>query len=276
MTYANETSFDNATIDGGSKTVYSANGSPVNLSVRWGKLDPATTGGVPTWQAFYRVDSSASPSATTVRWQQFGAAATGGNAIVAGVNTAIGAAPGNFTFSTSGADLTVPTLMTLTNINVDGVDAGPIKFDYSANLTQFSGSTTSGSAAGQVGGISITANGYTAGSFQSLSLDSGGRLVGNYSNGQIVPVAQVSEAHFKNSDGLTRVSGGTFQQTLDSGQPVVLSAGSELTGGSVEQSNTDIAAEFTKMIVTQQAYSANAKVITTANNILQDILQVIR
>ena len=273
-----ETAFNNSTIDGGAKTVYAANGSPVNVQIRWGKLDPATTVPVGSiqWQSFYRVDSSASPPAGTVRWQQFGGngIATGGNTLVLGVAT--GTAGGNFSFNSSGTNTTVPGVVTLSNINVDGVDAGPIRFDYSANLTQFAGSTSSGSAAGQVGGISITADGYTAGSFQSLSLDSGGRLVGNYTNGQIVPVAQISEAHFKNSDGLTRVSGGTFQQTLDSGQPVVLSAGSELSGGAVEQSNTDIASEFTKLIVTQQAYSANAKVITTANSILQDILQVIR
>ena len=273
-----ETAFNNSTIDGGAKTVYAANGSPVNLQIRWGKIDPATTtpAGVPTWQAFYRVDSSASPAGTTPRWQQFGGngIATGGNTNVFGITT--GTPGGSFTFNAAGANLTNPGVVTLSNVNVDGVDAGPIRFDYSANLTQFSGSTSSGSAAGQVGGISITADGYTAGSFQSLSLDTGGRLVGNYTNGQIVPLAQVSEAHFKNSDGLTRVSGGTFQQTLESGQPVVLSAGAELSGGAVEQSNTDIAAEFTKLIVTQQAYSANAKVITTANNILQDILQVIR
>lgn len=264
--YQDEAQFINTTVDGGAKTVYAPNGSPVNLQVRWGKVSANT------WQAFYRVDSSSTPTptATQPRWQQFGGTATGGN----------GAAAANFTFNAAGTNTTPVTVTSLSNVIIDGVQvdsAGlPLKVDFSTGLTQFSGSTSSGSAAGQVGGISITANGYTAGSFQGLSLDTGGRLVGNYTNGQIVPLAQVSEARFKNSDGLTRVSGGTFQQTLESGQPVVLSAGSELSGGAVESSNTDIASEFTKLIVTQQAYSANAKVITTANNILQDILQVIR
>ena len=266
VTYQDENNFVNSTIDGGAKTVYAPNGSPVNLQIRWGKT------AANTWQAFYRVDSSTSPppAAGQARWQQFGGTGTGGN----------GQPGAAITFNTAGTNITVPTSTTLTNVIVDGVQVDsastPLTFDFSGGLTQFSGSTSSGSAAGQVGGISITANGYTAGSFQSLSLDSGGRLVGNYTNGQIVALAQVSEAHFKNSDGLTRQTGGTFQQTLDSGQPVVTSAGSELQGGAVESSNTDIAAEFTKLIVTQQAYSANTKVITTANSILQDILQVIR
>ncbi len=263
---ATETAFVNTTVDGGAKTLYAPNGSPVNMQIRWGEVSPNT------WQAFYRIDSSASPVAGTPRWQQFGGAATGGN----------GTPGGNITFNAAGANTTAAAsqITSLSNVIIDGVqvDSGglPILFDMSGGLTQFSGSTSSGSAAGQVGGISVTANGYTAGSFQSLSLDTGGRLVGNYTNGQIVPLAQISEAKFKNSDGMVRVSGGTFQQTLDSGQPVVLSAGSELSGGAVEQSNVDIASEFSKMIVTQQAYSSNAKVITTANTMLQDILQIIR
>ena len=264
--YQDEANFINTTIDGGAKTVYAPNGSPVNLQIRWGKVSANT------WQAFYRTDSSTvpTPTATQQRWQQFGGTAAGGNGL-----------PGsNFTFNAAGTNTTPIQTTSLSGVVIDGVQVDsaslPLKLDFSGGLTQFSGSTSSGSAAGQVGGIAITADGYTAGSFQSLSLDTGGRLVGNYTNGQIVPLAQVSEAHFKNSDGLTRQTGGTFQQTLDSGQPVVISAGAELQGGAVEQSNTDIAAEFTKLIVTQQAYSANTKVITTANSILQDILQVIR
>jgi flagellar hook protein FlgE len=263
---ATETAFINSTVDGGAKTVYAPNGSPVNMQIRWGKV------AANTWQAFYRIDSSASPVAGTPRWQQFGGSATGGNGVVGG----------NITFNAAGTNTTALAnqVTVLSGVTIDGVQvdsaALPIRFDMSGGLTQFSGSTSSGSAAGQVGGISVTADGYTAGSFQSLSLDTGGRLVGNYTNGQIVPLAQISEAKFKNADGMVRVSGGTFQQTLDSGQPVVLSAGSELSGGAVEQSNVDIAAEFSKMIVTQQAYSSNAKVITTANTMLQDILQIIR
>ena len=253
-----EPGFLNYSIDGGAKTVYTANGTPINVQLRWAKLDPAanppTAPATETWQLYYRTDDTTNP---VTKWVQIGGATNG-----------IG-------FDNQGT-LVGPTTSSTQTFTLDGVVTNPVKFDYSAGLTQYAGSTSSGSAAGQVGGVSITADGYTAGSFQSLSLDTGGRLVGNYTNGQIVPLAQISEAHFKNSDGLTRQTGGTFQETLDSGQPVVGSAGAELSGGAVESSNTDIAAEFTKLIVTQQAYSANTKVITTANTILQDILQVIR
>ena len=68
-------------------------------------------------------------------------------------------------------------------------------------------------------------------------------------------------------------------ETQDSGLPLVGSAtagGTQLVGGATEQSNTDIADEFAKMIVTQQAYSANTRVITTSQQMLSDILNIIR
>ena len=71
------------------------------------------------------------------------------------------------------------------------------------------------------------------------------------------------------------LSGGAYEQTDASG--VALSgATGQIVGGSLEESNTDIATEFTKLIVTQQAYSANTKVITTSNQMSQDLLNIIR
>ena len=71
-------------------------------------------------------------------------------------------------------------------------------------------------------------------------------------------------------------SGGVFEETLESGQPILSYNGSTLISGSLEGSNTDIASEFSKMIVTQQAYSANTRVITTSQQMLQDAINIIR
>ena len=73
----------------------------------------------------------------------------------------------------------------------------------------------------------------------------------------------------------TRVDGGAFEATDESGQALFGKAGT-IVGSSLEGSNTDIADEFTKLIVTQQAYSANTKVITTSNTMVQDLLNVLR
>ena len=67
-----------------------------------------------------------------------------------------------------------------------------------------------------------------------------------------------------------------FGETLESGQPIYIDAGRAILGGTLENSNADIADEFSKMIVTQQAYSANTRIISTAQQMLQDILNVVR
>jgi flagellar hook protein FlgE len=74
---------------------------------------------------------------------------------------------------------------------------------------------------------------------------------------------------------LKRLDGGAFEQTAESGTATYGAPG-KIIGSSLEGSNTDIADEFTKLIVTQQAYSANTKVITTTNQMVQDLLNMLR
>jgi flagellar hook protein FlgE len=81
--------------------------------------------------------------------------------------------------------------------------------------------------------------------------------------------------HFNSPDNLKALDGGAFAVTDESG-PALAGASGQILGQSLEGSNTDIATEFTKLIVTQQAYSANTKVITTANQMSQDLLNILR
>ena len=80
----------------------------------------------------------------------------------------------------------------------------------------------------------------------------------------------------RRGEQLKRLDGGTYAQTLASGTPSYGMQGSSISAGAVEMSNTDIAEEFSKMIVTQQAYSANTRVITTAQQMLEEVINVIR
>ena len=85
----------------------------------------------------------------------------------------------------------------------------------------------------------------------------------------------VTLASFAGENALKKLDGGTFEQTADSGTPLFNATG-KVIGSSLEASNTDIADEFSKLIVTQQAYSANTKIITTGNQMVQDLLAVLR
>ena len=238
------TTFTNQSLDGGSITAYDSLGNPVNVQLRW--AETASSGGNNSWQLFYQTNTSA--TGTQVAWQNVGT---------------------TFTFNSSG-QLTSPAAssLTLTGLAVNGDTVGNVTLNYGSNLTQFASST------GSVQVTSLTQNGFGAGSLQSLSVAKG-QIVGSFSNGQTVALADVTLATFNGQDSLQPLNGEAFAATPESGNPNFSGTGS-VVGSSLEASNVDIATQFSQLIVAQQAYSANARVMTTANQMIQSLLQVIQ
>ena len=109
------------------------------------------------------------------------------------------------------------------------------------------------------------------GSFSNVSIDDSGNVVVNYTNGESKTVAQVPVTTFNAPDALQSQNGQAYTATAASGTPLTNATGSNGAGslvvGSTEDSNVDIATEFTKLITAQEAYSANAKVVTTADQL---------
>ena len=242
--------FTNESISGGAVTAYNAAGTPVNLQMRWAKTDSASlgTGHQDTWNLFYQTSTTATGS--QVAWVNSGT---------------------NFTFSANGS-LSSPTgsAISIPGVVVDGQSLGAITVNISSGgLTQFASS--SGSATINT----ISQNGFAAGQLQSVSINNSGLVVGTFSNGQNINLASVTLSHFNGTNYLKALDGGAYEVTDLSG-PAIIGASGKISGSSLEGSNTDIADEFTKLIVTQQAYSANTKVITTANSMVQDLLNVLR
>jgi flagellar hook protein FlgE len=240
--------FNNESISGGAVTGFNAAGSPVNIQLRWVKTDSAATGGTDTWNLYYQTNPAA--TGTQTEWTNVGT---------------------NFTFSSSGT-LTNPTngSITIPNVTVSGQSLGNVSMTMgSSQLTQFA--STGGTAT--INGI--TQNGFAAGQLQSLAISNNGIVVGTFSNGQNIDLAEVTLSHFNGTNYLQALNGGAYAATEQSGAAI---AGSTATivGSEVEGSNADIADQFTQLIVTQQAYSANTKVITTANDMVQDLLNVLR
>src|SRR6202000_3161938 len=160
--------------------------------------------------------------------------------------------------------------VTLTGVTINGVSLGNIVLQHGGNgLTEFA------DANGNVQVNSLQQNGFPAGTLQSVSVNDKGRVVGTYSNSRTIDLAQITLANFNGVDGLKRIDGGAFPATEESG-PATFNAPGKIVGSSLEGSNTDIADEFTKLIVTQQAYSANTRVITTSNQMVQDLLNMLR
>jgi flagellar hook protein FlgE len=160
--------------------------------------------------------------------------------------------------------------LALSNLTVNGDNVGNVTLNYgTSGLTQFS------STGGTVGVNNITQNGFTAGNLQSLSVDTQGQIEGSFSNGQTVALADVTLATFNGQDGLQPLNGEAYAATPESGA-ALYSATGKVVGSSLEASNVDIATQFSQLIVAQQAYSANAKVMTTADQMIQSLLTVIQ
>jgi flagellar hook protein FlgE len=123
-------------------------------------------------------------------------------------------------------------------------------------------------------------NGFASGTLQSYAVQPDGTINGTFSSGQTLALGQVAVASFANNQGLVAIGNNNYQATAASGPAVVGVAGTggrgTVIGGSVEQSNVNIATEFSKLIVAQQAYSANAKTITTFNQVSQATIALLQ
>src|ERR1700760_1916489 len=177
----------------------------------------------------------------------------------------------NFVFNSNGA-LSSPSgsAMVIPGVTVNGQSLGNLTMNFGTGaLTQYA--STSGTATINT----LSQNGYAAGQLQSVAINDNGLVVGTFSNGQNLDLASVTLSHFNGTNYLQALSGEAYAVTAQSG-PAIAGASGTISGSSLEGSNTDIADEFTKLIVTQQAYSANTKVITTANDMVQSLLSVVR
>jgi len=218
-------------------------GYPAGASATASGKDANT--GTDTWNLFYQSNSSATGS--QVAWTNVGV---------------------NFTFDSTGNLNPKISSVPLTGVTIDGTALGNIAIKVNG-LTQFSSSTGSATV------TSLNQDGYPPGQLQAITISKEGRISGSFTNGKNVDLAQIPLYSFASPNNLKSVDGGAFAVTGDSG-PALMGASGQLVGAALEGSNADIADQFTKLIVTQQAYSANTRVITTANQMSQDMLNMLR
>ncbi|MGQ9473270.1 MAG: flagellar basal-body rod protein FlgF [Candidatus Caldatribacteriaceae bacterium] len=156
------------------------------------------------------------------------------------------------------------------SFTIPGANALNITVDFS-QMTQFGNPSTAY--------VSLQ-DGYEAGSLETVSVDSSGIITGIFTNGQSKALGQVALANFVNPAGLTKVGGNLYQISNNSGSPNIGAANSGGRGsiavGALEMSNVDLAQEFTNMIVTQRGFQANSRVITTSDEMLQDLINIKR
>ena len=148
-------------------------------------------------------------------------------------------------------------------------------FGTTAGLTQFSSNGSGG-----LGINSFEQDGIPLGAFSSVTTQSNGDVRVNYDNGQARVVARIPVAVFRDADKLEHVDGQAFVRTAESGEARTVQAGEDGAGAfsarAVERSNVDIASEFSKLILAQRAYSANTRIVSTVDELLQETLNMRR
>lgn len=181
-----------------------------------------------------------------------------------------------------------------------GQDSSPASMNFDDNSTGFRFDPMNGSnivsidldvgTPGSFGGItqfkspSTTVaryqDGYPMGKLQEISIDEKGEITGIYSNGVSKTIARIFVAEFNNPAGLFKVGDSMMAVSNNSGEPVMLRPGvgssTKIKPGALEMSNVELATEFTNMISTQRGFQANARVITTSDSMLQELVQLIR
>jgi flagellar hook protein FlgE len=165
-------------------------------------------------------------------------------------------------------------------IDVTGLNGSD---DMAITWTYLDGAASDGSITGYSSESTKTAqsqDGYPSGSLQSVTVDEDGYFTGIYSNGSMIPFAQLTLADFASYAGLAKQGSNMYAESLSSGQPLV---GPPNTAGlgsvapsTLEMSNVDLGTEFVEMITTQRAFQANSKVITTSDEILAELLNIKR
>lgn len=126
----------------------------------------------------------------------------------------------------------------------------------------------------------ISQNGFTQGQLVDLSVDGQGRVVGIYNNGRTISLAQLAIAQVQNENGLEMIGDGLFRSTTAAGEMFINTAadfaGTNVNAGALEGSNVDLAKEFTEMITSQRAYQSNARVISAADEMLIEAVNLKR
>ena len=190
----------------------------------------------------------------------------------------VGISTGNLTFNGNGV-LTAPAA-NVSGIAVTGLADGAGNMNLSWNLFDANNNPLVSQVASPSTTTSTTQDGYSSGTLLNFNIGSDGVIQGTFSNGKTAPVAQIAMATFANDQGLQRVGTNDVIDTLSSGAPVIGTPGTgargTLTGGALEQSNADIATQFANMIVAQRGFQANAKVVTTFDEITQNTIDLIR
>jgi flagellar hook protein FlgE len=259
--------------------------SPNSISIEFDETEPNVNGagsttdfivfdslGIPVNVRLTTVMESQTSDSRTYRWY----ATSEDNEPVSGVDTVLG--NGTITFDGNGRIISGGTA----NIAVDRLITGsqsPLEFEL--DFTQISGLAVSNNLGESTSTVSMTRqDGFPPGSLTSFIITESGLIRGVFSNGTERPLGQMRMARFANNTGLQQVGDNTFIKGINSGEPIEGNPGDggigALTAGAVELSNTDIGQNLIELILASTQYRGGTRVITAAQQLLDELLSLRR
>lgn len=219
-----------------------------------GNLDSAAADGTVLNRTVDLYDSTGNARTLTLTFTK---SATGWSLAASDGAATVAATP--MTFAADGS-LTTPTSLTIGGVAVD-----------LTGITGFAGLDTA---------KAITQDGQAAGTLQSFALGADGTITGSFSNGLKQVIGRIALGGFTNPAGLEKAGGSLFRTSVNSGDAAIGTAGTggrgSLAGGALEMSNVDLSSEFTSLIVAQRGFQANSRVITTSDEVLQELVNLKR
>jgi len=256
------------------------------IATAWDAQDPANTANFSTTMSVY--DSLGNAHTADVYFRKTADNAWDYHVLVPGAdlnppvtgNAEIGS--GALTFTDTGA-LNAETVTTPATATFGGGAAAAqvITLDFGTSIAD--GGTGLDGTTQFAGPSNVSAqkqDGYASGDFAGVSVDGQGVVTGLYTNGEKIAMSQLGIAKFRSNDGLGRAGQNLWISTRESGTAAMGTAGSggrgATTGGALEGSNVDLAGEFVSMIQHQRSFSANSKTITTADEMLQELINLKR
>jgi flagellar hook protein FlgE len=260
--------------------VYDSVGNVTTVEVKFGEKitsNPATPVPPATASTSYRSVQFSASGATTIGNLQAPPMPDGGT------GTSLFAefdSNGNFTRlvdsgTIAGGFMTAVSAATVGPLTITSPGAAPIT--VTVDDTMFSGLTH---YAQTTDGKAVAVDGNSAGALDSFAISSSGEVVGTFTNGERRTLATIGLADFDNPPGLMKIGGNLYTDTPNSGTPKLGEPGTgsfgALTPGALEMSNVDLSQEFTDMITTQRGFQANSRVITTTDEMLQELVNLKR